>query len=414
MAAPVFVQASTGSTDATGGWQHIYNSSGTGNLLVLQVLQDGATSGAITITTGSDFLGGVEKLDGTDYDMDYVGQFAVGSPTVAYQHIWIGRVRAAGNYGYTGGNASPSEDVYVRIYEFSSVNTGTTLADVIEQNGTTTPSTTSGTSGTIEDAGVTTTGPDRLALNFIAISDDNAIASFTGETGGDWTEAVAEYADSGGTDGSIGLQTAYTALDATGYSTTADYAIYGAGGDYFEEVASAFTPGSSCSLVGVTVYVNKVGSPADNLIVEVQTDSGGSPSGTAVGSGSVAGTSLGTSDARTEVTFSASLTGSTPYWVVLRRSGARDETNYYNWAYGSVYAADQDENQIKASGSWALGGTFALAFYLRDSVGGTIDGGTTANADATDGWGCVGFALIGTTVATKSLLRPHRYHLIRR
>lgn len=40
---------------------------------------------------------------------------------------------------------------------------------------------------TVSDAGVTTTGPDRLAMQFGTINQNNAAASFTGETGGDWT-----------------------------------------------------------------------------------------------------------------------------------------------------------------------------------------------------------------------------------
>jgi hypothetical protein len=68
-------------------------------------------------------------------------------------------------------------------------------------------------SATVTDAGVTTTGVDRLALNFVACSGTGSIGSFTGETGGDWTEAVAEFTDA--TNGQIQLQTATMAAAGT-------------------------------------------------------------------------------------------------------------------------------------------------------------------------------------------------------
>ena len=66
-----------------------------------------------------------------------------------------------------------------------------------------------GTSSTAADAGVTTLGSDRLALNFVAVNDDNAIAEFSGEAGGEWS-LLGTYAESSGTDGAVGLQVGYT------------------------------------------------------------------------------------------------------------------------------------------------------------------------------------------------------------
>jgi hypothetical protein len=101
------------------------------------------------------------------------------------------------------------------MYEFQDVSTGTTLADVIEQNGTTTPSTSAGTSEIISDADVTTTGPDRLALNFVAVNDDNPVDAFAGMSGGTWAETVAEFEVATGTDGGIQLQSATMASAGT-------------------------------------------------------------------------------------------------------------------------------------------------------------------------------------------------------
>lgn len=66
-------------------------------------------------------------------------------------------------------------------------------------------------STSLTDTGVTTTGNDRLALNFITTSASNTPASFTGETGGDWTLATS----SGTGLSALWLETAAMAAAAT-------------------------------------------------------------------------------------------------------------------------------------------------------------------------------------------------------
>jgi hypothetical protein len=44
-----------------------------------------------------------------------------------------------------------------------------------------------------------------------------------------------------------------------------------------------------------------------------------------------------------------------------------------------------------------------------DVAGGTINGGTFTQADAGDGWGVVGFALIGTTVVDTTYYPRHGF-----
>ena len=62
------------------------------------------------------------------------------------------------------------------------------------------------------DTGVTTLGADRLALQFVAVDDDNPMDAVHRRcTGGTWAEAVAEFASATGTDGCIQLQTATSA-----------------------------------------------------------------------------------------------------------------------------------------------------------------------------------------------------------
>jgi hypothetical protein len=223
MAAPTFVQATAGVTDAGGAWivsGGIQNAAAAGNIAIAQILQDGATAGAVAMTAGQN----IETLDGTDNTWTFIGTFAVGGSSQALQHLWIGRTLNATNAIRIEGTNSTSEDIYGRIYEFSGVNTGTTLADVIENGTAGSTVNSAGTSATIADADVTTLGADRLALNFVAGNDDNALDAFTGMSGGTWAEAAAEYAEASGTDGVIQLQIATIASAGTIGGGTAGWA----------------------------------------------------------------------------------------------------------------------------------------------------------------------------------------------
>lgn len=213
MAAPSFVKAANAFFDASGTWfdvAPVWTSDVTvGNVVILQLLQDG-TAAAPTITTWAD----VENLAGTDNAMTSIGSFDVGSAAAAKQHLWIGRATGTQPNVNTGAN-SGGDDLFWRWYEFSGVHTGTALSDVIENSSAGSAVNGAGTSNTVADTGVTTLGADRLALNFVAVNDDNPLDAFTGESGGDWTEAAAEYTESLGTDGAIGLQIATIASAGT-------------------------------------------------------------------------------------------------------------------------------------------------------------------------------------------------------
>lgn len=418
MAAPIFVDAGTGATDAGGAWAYTCQASGAaGRVFVVQILQDGTSTGVVAVTGASN----IENLAGTDNAWTQIigndssgadGSFLVGGPA-ARHFLFIGRALSTSAPTISGTN-STSEDLYIRSYQFTNVSTGTTLTTVVENdadvlkvavNG-------AGTSGTIADTGVTTLGPDRLCLNFVAINDDNAVADFTGETGGDWVEAAAEYADASGTDGCIQLQ--MSPIFSLGSWGVRNPIIQIQGETGAAERASApFTTVGTLSVTGVYVDVDKVASPTDDLVVEIQTDTAGNPSGTVVGTGgSINGASLSAGAGVTyRIDVSASLSASTNYHLVLSRSGARDTVNFYRWSLGSTAGATES----RSSGTWADGpDAFKPIFGLltaTDITGATIDGGTATNVDATDGWGVIGLALIGTTVVTPpaSLLPEYGY-----
>jgi hypothetical protein len=268
--------------------------------------------------------------------------------------------------------------------------------------------TNSGTSTSIRDAPVTTLGPDRLALNFVGINDDNAVAAFTGGTaGGTWAEAVAEYADSGGTDASIQLQIAWPASLASGIGSVTFIPTTGDGGAN-ERAAQQFTTVGSLAVEGVTFLADAVGTPTGDLVVEIQTDSAGLPSGTVVGSSGSLAVSGITSTPRTyRVSLSASLSAATTYHVVWRRSVASDSVNYVR-IYGPNVDTITGDSEFRDGGVWAFNSNSDLSFALHTageiSSGATIDGGAATNVDGTDTWGVVGFALIGTTAPAAAIV----------
>src|SRR5262245_15794389 len=260
MAAPSFNSASTGFTDAGGVWSFTPSIDFTpGRFFIFQLIQDGTTNGAVAVTAVQE----LEALDGTDDSMTQIvgpnadGSWPIGSPASARQFIYVGR-GIAGTGDNISGTNSTSEDLYMRIYGFDNVSTGTTLATVIENSTAGNATNGTGTSTTVSDTSVTTLGPDRLALQLVGLDDDVAIDAFAGETGGDWVEAVAEYAESSGTDGALQLQTSFvgTNLDVVGVNVTEE--LFGGSGTQ-ELLAQSFTLSGSERLKLVSPFVSTTG-----------------------------------------------------------------------------------------------------------------------------------------------------------
>jgi hypothetical protein len=111
--------------------------------------------------------------------------------------------------------------------------------------------------------------------------------------------------------------------------------------------AQSFTAGSNYNLAAVVVYLQRTGTPTDNINCEIQTNSGSSPSGSVVGTATaMAGTHIVAAIPHTcRFVFPTppSLTSGTKYWIVLSRSGADDAVNFIGWS-------------IETSASYAGGG----------------------------------------------------------
>lgn len=107
---------------------------------------------------------------------------------------------------------------------------------------------------------------------------------------------------------------------------------------------------------GVKLRVRKVGSPVDNLQVQLFSDSGSNtPSGTNISTtATVGGGSLTTSYVETTFSFTGNvLNAGTTYHIVITRSGANDGSNYYQIDAGSQSDYDGISNTYNAS--WANG-----------------------------------------------------------
>jgi len=139
------------------------------------------------------------------------------------------------NFGTAGGTAGR----FGRIYSFSGYVSGS-ITDVIPAASfSDIPSDTSPQAPT-----VTTTVAGALAVALVSQDDNNTLDSFTGESGGDWTEALAEFFTS-----TIGAQGCMCQLQTA--TPTADPGTITGG--------SATTPADENSVIGFEIRPNALG-----------------------------------------------------------------------------------------------------------------------------------------------------------
>lgn len=135
---------------------------------------------------------------------------------------------------------------------------------------------------------------------------------------------------------------------------------------------------TSISTVRVAVLLEKIGTPADNVVLAIQADSGGSPSGTDLVSGTFSGGSLVNGDGNVvQLSLATSLTSGATYWLVARRSGAVDAANYYQIKSGTS-GSFSGVTFNGGTGLWSAGTVFQQ--YI--TVNPVFDGGEIAKADS--------------------------------
>ena len=186
---PVFVGAGTGAEGLIAGSFTVSKTGCTaGNLVAFDMQVNGSTGdwGGFTNRVNVQDLAGV------------AGQLEFETNSAEHQLAW-GVVTADGTVSADLTVGASGEDIAARIYEFDGGFDGRTLpqplanvASILE-NGSGVDDSASATSTSVGDVGVTTRGPNRLALNFVGIKAATAIAPFQGQSGGSWIEAIAEY-----------------------------------------------------------------------------------------------------------------------------------------------------------------------------------------------------------------------------
>lgn len=124
-------------------------------------------------------------------------------------------------------------------------------------------------------------------------------------------------------------------------------------------------------LTRVQVSLNKSGTPTDNLVIKICGSSGADPScANEVASTTISGASLSTSYATStwDIYPGVLLGQGVKYWLFFDRSGANDDSNFYNVERDN--AANNYANGAAAyygSGAWTHQATWDVKFKMSDS-----------------------------------------------
>jgi hypothetical protein len=120
----------------------------------------------------------------------------------------------------------------------------------------------------------------------------------------------------------------------------------------------------------VELAVAKTGSPTDSLIIDICANDVNKPGTVLATSNAVAGVNFITGAFNSFFRFSffspVVLAANTTYWVVLRRTGAFNASNYYIWSHygtGDVYTGGSFQSY--AAGNWTTGGTADTVFKVK-------------------------------------------------
>lgn len=135
------------------------------------------------------------------------------------------------------------------------------------------------------------------------------------------------------------------------------------------KAAQSFQTATAGELASVDVYVNKVGSPTDNMTVGLYSDNGGEPGSLLASATVIVPASAGTNPKYVRSTFFSPypLVASTTYWLQLEKLGSTSATDYYKWYKNAsdVYANGEAKRFLA---SWVSAtGDFRFKFNIRTS-----------------------------------------------
>lgn len=205
---PVFEEAGAGNASAPGAGAQTLDIAypSTVNANDILILHEYACAG-----TGNDSI----TLSGLPGSFSEVNNYVKTSGTGRFSSrmSWL---RASGSetgtvtIGVTFGPGASPAVLAGRMYRFSGVIATGTPYENANRTGVTS------TTSTISQESITTVGSDRLCAHFLAIVNENISTSdFSGETGGNFAEALTEYGASPGEDVTLQMQTATMASTGT-------------------------------------------------------------------------------------------------------------------------------------------------------------------------------------------------------
>jgi hypothetical protein len=141
------------------------------------------------------------------------------------------------------------------------------------------------------------------------------------------------------------------------------------GDDTAHELAQGIWLSGNCDLYSISLYVKKVGSPTDNLKVALWSAVDGLP-GAELTSGTVAGSSLGTSFAWKDIAVTEyDLTGYNSYFIKVSRSGSQDASNYYHVQLDGTAEYTLGDLLVSDGSSWTeIAADMPFRIYSNDDI----------------------------------------------
>lgn len=139
-------------------------------------------------------------------------------------------------------------------------------------------------------------------------------------------------------------------------------------------VAKQFTPSYDSNVTQIDIRMEKIGTPVDDLRLVMYSDSGGAPGSIMyVSTNTINGNSLSVGSP-TVISFAfpgVGVTGGTPYWFVLERTGSLDSSNYYK--LGGNTGSGTSTYFMYVTGAWVdisgSGGTFEAVYFQEYAIG---------------------------------------------
>ena len=150
-------------------------------------------------------------------------------------------------------------------------------------------------------------------------------------------------------------------------------------------LAQTFRPQVTAELKSIATYFRYVGNPTDSVTIKIYEDGGTVPGALlATCTKNINAASLNEVDAtRVDVAFPAGtiLIEGTKYWFVVERTGALDDTNYYQGFCNSVDIYSRGEFHYNNGTSWLTSATISDFWFEEYYLGGVSIGFKTFTAD---------------------------------